>query len=61
MPRVIVVAEPVDSELKSATLDERVLSGEVRSEHFSAHLLERIGWALEDAERGERSGEPARL
>ena len=30
--------------------------GTAREPHFGAQLLERVKWALEDAEKGEREG-----
>jgi hypothetical protein len=33
---------------------ERVSASDVANPHFSSQLIERIGWALADAERAER-------
>jgi hypothetical protein len=46
------------------TLDERVTSADLRSGHQSAQLIERVGWAVHDADDAERAdgeaGGPAR-
>lgn len=62
MARVIVVAEPepetdrrgaVDRDRRTFQLKERVTSADVRDPHVAAQLIERIGWALADAEDSE--------
>ena len=54
MPSILIVP---DTESGSATerfkLRERVSARDLRDEHICAQLLERIGWAVEDAEREE--------
>ena len=39
----------------SITLDERVTSADLRSGHHSAQLIERVGWAVHDADDVERA------
>ena len=61
MPSIIVVAD-TKAERQIASLGdrrrfqlkERVSASEVANPHFSSQLIERIGWALADAERAER-------
>ena len=57
MARVIVVAEretgppdALDGDRRTFPLKERVTSSDVRDPHVAAQLIERIGWALVDAE-----------
>ena len=57
MARVIVVAEhvtdPPDARVgdrRTFQLKERVTSSDMRDPHVAAQLIERIGWALADAE-----------
>ena len=57
MARVIVVAEreagPPDDlggDRRAFQLKERVTSSDARDPHVAAQLIERIGWALADAE-----------
>jgi hypothetical protein len=60
MARVIVVAEPEtdppgvpNRDRRTFQLKERVTSSDVRNPHVAAQLIERIGWALADAEDAE--------
>lgn len=55
--RVIVVAEretgppdDLDGDRRRFQLKERVTSTDARDPHLAAQLMERIGWALADAE-----------
>jgi hypothetical protein len=59
--RVIVVAERKpdssdvsDGDRRAFQLKERVTSADTRDPHVAAQLIERIGWALADAEDVER-------
>ena len=54
MPRIIVMSEPTAERESAITLDERVASANLRSEHHSAQLIERVGWAVDDADDAER-------
>ena len=55
MPRVIVTAETSDGRHEAIVHDERVLAATLDSDHSSAQLIERVGWALLDAEEIERT------
>ena len=67
MPSVIVVADSETDEpsafshdRRSFQLKERVRSSDVSDPHLAAQLIQRIGWALADAEDAEqRLGAPA--
>jgi hypothetical protein len=56
MPRIVVTAEPrvPTTASNSILMDERIVTADLDSEHFAAQLIERIGWALLDAEGAER-------
>ena len=61
VPSIIVVAstEPEGQiaspdDPRGFQLKERVTASDVANAHFSSQLIERIGWALADAERAER-------
>jgi hypothetical protein len=56
MPQIIVQAAPADRP-GGVTLKERVNGNDLNSDHFAGQLVERIGWALEDAEDLEDSAE----
>lgn len=64
MPSVIVVAESETDELsafnhdrRAFQLKERVTSSDVSDPHVAAQLVERIGWALADAEDAESAAD----
>ncbi len=60
MPRLIVVSR--GSQGKAAiTLDEEVRSVHLETEHSAAQLVERVGWAILDAESAEVTGEAERF
>jgi hypothetical protein len=54
MPQIIVRAEAGDCP-GAVTLSERVSGSDLNSDHFSSRLVERLGWALLDAEDMEAS------
>jgi len=54
MPRIFITTEPTDMPHAGVMLDERIASGDLASDHFAAQLIERIGWALADAENTEQ-------
>jgi hypothetical protein len=64
MPRVIVITDasppPPDA---AVLLDERVESVHLATGHAAAQLVERLAWAISDAEAAEYStvSRPARL
>ena len=56
MPTILIVPDTeLDDPVEGFKLLERVSARDMRDEHIRAQLLERIGWAVEDAEREEES------
>jgi hypothetical protein len=56
MPRIIVTTDPVSSELTEQTpvlLDEHLHSVHLSTDHAAGQLLERLAWAVKDAESAE--------
>ena len=53
MPRIIVMSDSSTERDGAITLDERIGSAELESEHRSAELIERVGWAVHDADEHE--------
>jgi hypothetical protein len=53
MPRIIVQVEGTLQHSPAFTLSERLVPAEGRTEYYLDQLLERIGWALLDAEELE--------
>ena len=55
MPSIIVVSQQAGSDGEEAVVwTERVSAALLESSHFGAQLLERVAWALHDAEAAER-------
>jgi hypothetical protein len=55
MPQIIVTADRAAAFGEGAvTLRERVSVADFESEHFAAQLVERLGWAVGDADEVER-------
>ncbi len=54
MPRVMVISEH-RGETSSVLLDEQVSSIHLDSEHSAWQFVERLGWAISDAEEAEIS------
>ena len=59
MPQIIVTADRVgDSEEQAVMLRERVNAADFESDHFAAQLVERLGWAVTDAQEAEGGERP---
>ena len=62
MPQIIVTADQADVLKQDAvTLRERVNATDFESERFAANLLERLGWAVEDATAVQHQEPPTAL
>jgi hypothetical protein len=63
MPRIIVTTDPVDQretapnqpETAAVLLDERVYSVHLTDDHAAEQLIERLAWAVTDAEDTQRA------
>jgi len=53
MPQILVVTE-APAEDRAVVYRERISTSDFESAHFSGQLAERVGWAVEDADRFER-------
>jgi hypothetical protein len=49
MARIMITTERDDGVEPAVLMEERVLPEHFESEHFSAQLVERVGWAVVDA------------
>jgi hypothetical protein len=57
LPQIIVTADrPNERGEGPVMLNERVSAADFESEHFAARLVERLGWAVTDADEAERLG-----
>lgn len=50
MPRILVMSEPSDGEEPKVTLNEHVSSADMQSGHRADQLIQRVGWAVHDAD-----------
>jgi hypothetical protein len=56
MPQIIVMAKPPGREGEEAVmLRERVTVSDFESRHFADQLVERLGWAVSDADDVEQT------
>jgi hypothetical protein len=55
VPRIRITTEPRAAGEAAVLLDERVCVSDLSSAHFTLRLLERIGWAVADADDTERN------
>jgi hypothetical protein len=53
MPRIRITTERTRAAGAAVTLDERIAASDLTSDHFAAALVERISWALADADDAE--------
>ena len=53
VPRILVTTDGPDGGDRAVVLQERVAPSDLESDHFSAQLVERVGWALADADEIE--------
>jgi hypothetical protein len=64
MPQIVITADGLESKRGREVLRERVAVSDLESELFTAHLVERIEWALSDAhsleDRRQRGSAPTR-
>lgn len=61
MPQILVIADSSQSE-GEVVYRERVARSSLESEHFAGQLMERVGWAVNDADEMEsqpQSEQPA--
>jgi hypothetical protein len=58
LPQIIVTADRVsDREEGAVMLRERVSLADFESDHFATQLVERLGWAVGDAQEAEQGTE----
>jgi hypothetical protein len=56
MPHIIVTADRTDDRGEGPVmLNERVSATDFESGHFAARLVERLGWAVADADEAEKA------
>ncbi len=55
MARIIVTTDPTIKRAAPVLLDESVYSVHLDNDHNAAQLIERLGWAVVDAENVQRT------
>jgi hypothetical protein len=60
MARIIVTADPTAADDPPVLLEESVSSVHLSTDHAAAQLVERLAWAITDAEDAEQAAWPAR-
>jgi hypothetical protein len=55
MPQILVVADPPQADGSTVVYRERISTTDLESDHFSGQLVERVGWAVVDADRLEET------
>lgn len=50
MPHIVVRTSGIESKHGADVLRERIAASDLESEQFTSRLLERISWALDDAD-----------
>jgi hypothetical protein len=59
MPQILVVTDQPHEAGTTVVYRERIESADLESDHFSDQLVERVGWAVQDAGRIEQDGSAA--
>ena len=55
MPQILVVADSPEDTADTVVYRERISSEDLESAHFSGQLVERVGWAVRDADQLEHA------
>jgi len=61
MPRVVVTAEHAERGIAPVLLDEQVHAVHLSTEHAAKQFIERLEWAITDAESVETTHHPGQL
>lgn len=59
MPQILVVADVAEETGNAVVYRERIATTDLESDHFSGQLVERVGWAVLDADAIERKEDGA--
>jgi hypothetical protein len=55
MPHILITSDTVQESGEQVLLRERVTASDLSSGHFAEQLIERVGWALLDAEEADEA------
>ena len=54
MAQILIVADPPGESASTVVYRERIAGTDLESNHFSGQLVERVGWAVRDADQLEQ-------
>lgn len=57
MPQILVVTDTPQEAGSTVVYRERIATSDLESDHFNGQLVERVGWAVLDANALEREAE----
>ena len=57
MPQILVVTDVSEEAASTVVYRERISLNDLESDHFSGQLVERVGWAVLDADELEHGGD----
>jgi len=55
MARIIVTTDPTADHAAPVLMDESIYSIHLDNDHNAAQLIERLGWAIDDAQNTQRA------
>lgn len=58
MPQILVVTDQPEHDASTVVYRERITATDLESDHFSGQLVERVGWAVVDADQIEHEKRP---
>lgn len=53
MPQILIVTDTPEEAASTVVYRERIATTDLESDHFSGQLVERVGWAVLDADEIE--------
>ncbi len=61
MPQILIVADAPEDAPDTVVYRERIATTDLESDHFSGQLVERVGWAVVDADELEHRDDRLRI
>jgi hypothetical protein len=60
MPQILVMTDASEETARTVVYRERIATTDLESGHFSDQLVERVGWAIQDADEIEHRDQATR-
>jgi len=61
MPQILVVTDTPEEVASTVVYREKIALSDLESDHFSGQLVERVGWAVLDADQLEHGDDRRRV